>query len=225
MVNMKKVIKFMVSDEAFQDAIHLPCYKIPYIDSTGIDSAIQFDFIIINNKNGNELIRNFMRSGENLLEYTSCFDGDNCNDIALTVIMTLLYQSIMWIRYGTYIEKKLFSHKDFPAQRLKREINLIESILKLCEEKMSMEKFMTILNQYENNTDDFFYNSAYDILEKYIWRFELTEIRKEKIGLIKSSLDEIIDLLEDKSKWKEIYKVGYKIHNEPRFIYENTNEF
>lgn len=222
---MKKVIKFMVSDEALQDAIHLPCYKIPYIEPAEIDFPIQFDFILISDKNGNEIIRNFMKAEENILEYTSCFDGDRCNDISLTIIMTFLYDSIMWIRQGTCIKKTPLSHSDFPLQRLEREIYFIDHILKLCEGKIKMKNFMNILEQHQNNTDDFLFLSAFDILDKYTWQFELTDLRKEKIELIKSALVEIGYLLSDKSTWKDIYKVGYRIHNEPYLIYGNKNKY
>ncbi len=222
---MKKVIKFIVADEAFKDAIHLSCYKIPYIDATEIEFPTRFDFILICDKSGKEVIRNFLKAEGKILEYTSCFHGDKGNDIPLTIIMEFLYQSIMWIRYDTYIEKKLFSHKHFPAQRLESEIHFINSILELCEGKINMENFINILEQYKNNTDDFLFLSAFDILDKYTWQFELTDIQKGKIALIKSSLDEIIELLKKKSKWKEIYKVGYRIHNEPYFIHKNTNKY
>lgn len=222
---MKKVIKFIVSDIAFQDAIHLPCYKIAYLDSSEIDSLVKFDFILISDKDGNEVIRNFMKAGEKILEYTSCFDGDRCDDISLTVIMTFLYQSIMWIRHGTYIQKKLFANSNFPVRRLEQELYFIDSVLKLCEGKIDMNDFIRILEQYEKGKNDFVYFSALDILDKYAWKFDLTDIRKEKIELISGAIVKIYDLLKDKSKWKEIYKVGYKIHNEPHFIFENSKEF
>jgi hypothetical protein len=203
----------------------MQCYKIPYIDATEIEFPTRFDYILICDISGNEVIRNFLKAEGKKLEYTSCFHGDKCKDIPLTIIMEFLYQSIMWIRHDTYIEKRLFSHRHFPAQRLEREIHFINSILELCEGKINMENFINILEQYKNNTDDFLFLSAFDILDKYTWQFELTDIRKEKIELIKNSLDEIINLLKHKSKWKEIYKVGYRIHNEPYFIYKNTNKY
>lgn len=215
----------MVSDAAFQDALLFQSHKIPYINSTEIDLLPKFDFIIISDKEGYEIIRNFINIERKVLEYTSCFNGDKCNNITLTVIMALLYHSIMWIRHGTYTERKLFSLKNFPVERLKREVHFIDSILKLCEGKIKMTNFINILELYIDNADDFPYISAVGILDKYTWQFELTDIRKEKIELIKSSLDKIIDLLKSKSTWKEIHKVGYKIHNEPFFIYKNATEF
>lgn len=224
-VNLKEVTKFIVSDGGFQDAIHLPCYKISYIDSINIESITLYDFILISDKNGNEIVRNFLNAEEKILEYTSCFHGSKCDNISLTVIMTLLYQSIMWIRHGTYVKKKFFWHRDFPVKRLEREMYFIESILKLCESEINMKNFINVLEEYKNNTEEFSYCSAFDILDRYTWQFELTNLRKEKIEVIKNSLSEMSNLLKDKSSWKEIYKVGYRIHNEPYFIYENTDKF
>lgn len=88
---MKKVSKFTVSEQAFQDARRLPCFKIPYICTTKTEFPKQFDFIIINDKNGNEIVRNFMMAKENVLEYTSCFHGDKCDDISLTVNFVIMH--------------------------------------------------------------------------------------------------------------------------------------
>lgn len=226
MVSMVKVNKYIVSDQAFEDAMHLPYYKIPFIEVIETGLPVQYDFIIIKNGEGTEIIRNFLNSDGNQLEYTSCLNGSGCKTIALTVIMTLLYQSIMWIRHGTYIQEgSLFASKEFPFRRLEYELNLICGVLNLCEGKIDIKTFIDILEQYQKNADDFLYYSAFDILDQYPWQFDLTDIRKEKIGLIESSVNEIRCFVKNKSRLEEVCKIGYKIHNEPHFILENTDKF
>lgn len=220
---MERITEFIVSEEAFKDTVHIPCYSVPYIKSKNTQFVGEYDFIIIKDEVGNKIIRNYMNDKDGKLQYTTCFDGDNCSDISLCVVMTFLYQSIMWIRHETAKKKKIVLRSSFSVERLKKEMMIIESVLDLCERKIKIQEFVDILESYENHIGDMNFTNVSNILAEYEWTFELSQLRKEKIDVIKNAMDEIRYLLDDKSKWNQIWRVGYRIHNEPYFIFEDTN--
>lgn len=215
---MKRLIKVLVSDDIFKQVVLCHNTHVPYKQLSQETEIKIYDFIIFQNECKEEIIRNYLKKEKKEIFYTSCFSAMTVNKIADSALMTILYESIMWLRGNTYIDKKIIEKQKFSIQQIELEIKLIKEIVRLCMGEIKMEEFLITLSDYAEQKENFLFFSAFDLFYEYGLNFKLTEQKKESLTKIFNAVCEIQNKLKRKKEWKEIWMFSYKIHNEPEFL-------
>lgn len=210
-----KVTKILVDKKVFEYVSTQGCGKVKYLRADGLDCGLEkMDFIIFYNSNDEKVLRVFWELNENSIEYTFPFPYSG-NNISLTAVCIVLYDSIMWLRHRTYMGegiKRVFAK--FPKEQTLHSIEVIECCLELLGDSISIESFFEKIKRLED--ENFKYKSLVTLLKEYGWKKGV--VRNELLDNIKVETANIRNYLNDKKTLGKIWKSAYKIHNEPEKI-------
>lgn len=215
----KKILKIYITKEEMKIVKSYGCHKISYMKKSDEMPVKQCDFVIFTDEES-EFLRNIWEISDKELEYTSlCPPNNKSQNFSLTVVVTLLYESIMHLRHGAAVRKRLLSKIKFPLEMVENELEMIRISVLLLEEKIGIEDYQKKLESCSQRLEDYSFESAVLILQKYGWNYIPDEKRIKAIEKIKAAACEMEACLRNSKRWEEIHKIAYKIHNEPEELY------
>ena len=94
----------------------------------------------------------------------------------------------------------------------------------LLEEKISINHFLDGLNTLTKDDVKYNFQSSEIILKSYPWNVRLNEHSREAIEKLRYATAEIKKCIGDKKEWRNIWRIAYRVHNEPDTIYKSIKE-
>ena len=210
----EKILKIYITKEEMKIVKLYGCHKISYMKKSDEMPVKQCDFVIFTDEES-EFLRNIWEVSDKEIEYTSLWPPKGgSQDFSLIVVITLLYESIMHLRHGAAVRKRLLSKKGFPLEKVENELEMIRISLLLLEEKINIADYRKKLKDCSQKIEDYAFESAVIILQEYIWNYTPSEERIKAIEKIKAAVCEIETCLKDSKQWEKISRIAYRIHND-----------
>lgn len=211
----QKILKIYIEKKEMETIKSCDSCEISYIKRSDELPVKNGDFVIFTDGES-EFIRQLLKISDNKILYTSLWTPHNSQQYSLVIVMTLLYQCIMNLRYSEIIHKEFYLDMQFfSLEQVENELEMIRISLLLLENKIGITEYIKELEFYSEIADNYWFESAVLILKKYIWNYTLSEKQTKIAERIKAAVFEMQDCLKDSNKWDKISKIAYKIHNEP----------
>lgn len=211
----QKILKIYIEKKEMETIKSCDSCEISYVKRSDELPVKNGDFVIFTDGES-EFIRQLLKIYNNKILYASLWTPDNSRQYSLVIVITLLYQCIMNLRYSEIIHKESYLDMQFfSLEQVENELEMIRISLLLLENKIGIAEYIKELKFYSEIADNYWFESAILILKKYIWDYTLNEKQIEIAERMKSAVFEMKNCLKNSNKWDKISRIAYKIHNEP----------
>ncbi|MDE7307586.1 MAG: hypothetical protein K2N61_02835 [Lachnospiraceae bacterium] len=212
----QEILKIYVDKKEMETIKSCDYCEISYIKRSDELPVKKGDFVVFTDGES-EFIRQLLKISDKKILYTSLWTpAGGSQQHSLVIVMTLLYQSIINLRYSEIIHKEFYLDTQFfSLEQVENELEMIRISMLLLEKKIGITEYIKELEFYSEIAEDCRCESAALILKQSMWNCTLSKEQTKAVNRIKAAMYEMEACLKNPKEWGKISRIAYRIHNEP----------